>query len=211
MECHFAQPVAFNLVVRVHPKQNEERKKQKMKANQLFNVTTLVVVLTVAANSFAGERGSGAKASSTGPSSAAQAAKPGSSTIVEIVLQPDGEFDMLQAAVVRAGLAGVLNGQTQYTVFAPTDAAFVATLGVTDEAEALEVINALPLDALTNILLYHITPGRRTSTSVLAAPQYNTLNGKHLTRAELLAAGIAAVDISASNGVIHVINHVLIP
>jgi uncharacterized surface protein with fasciclin (FAS1) repeats len=64
---------------------------------------------------------------------------------------------------------------------------------------------------LTYILLYHVTEGRRNSNSVLAAPQYKTLNGQHLTRAELSAAGIAAMDISASNGIIHVINSVLIP
>src|SRR5438046_2882171 len=52
------------------------------------------------------------------------AAKPSDITIVGIVLQEDGEFDVLQAAVVRAGLVEALNGTTQYTVFAPTDAAF---------------------------------------------------------------------------------------
>ena len=127
------------------------------------------------------------------------------------MLADDGEFDVLQAAVVKAGLVGVLNGKGQYTVFAPTDAAFVKTLGVADEAEAIAAVNSLPVDALTNILLYHVTEGRRISTSVLAAPQYAMLNGKHLTRSELAEAGIAATDISASNGIIHVINSVLIP
>ena len=57
-------------------------------------------------------------------------------TIVEIVLQPDGEFDVLQAAVVKAGLVDLLNGKDQHTVFAPTDLAFVTTLGVADEEAA---------------------------------------------------------------------------
>jgi hypothetical protein len=48
--------------------------------------------------------------------------------------------------------------------------------------------------------------GRRISTSVLAAPQYIMLNGKTLTRDQLSAAGIAATDITASNGIVHVIN-----
>jgi uncharacterized surface protein with fasciclin (FAS1) repeats len=65
--------------------------------------------------------------------------------------------------------------------------------------------------ALQNILLYHVTEGRRISKSVLAAPQYEMLNGQILTRDTLAAAGIAKVDISASNGIIHVINHVLLP
>jgi len=147
----------------------------------------------------------------SGKSAAAQAAKPGNSTIVAIVLAADGEFDVLQAAVVKAGLVDVLNGKNQYTVFAPTDAAFVKTLGVADEAAAIEAVQSLPVDALTDILLYHVTGGRRISTSVQAAPGYRMLNGDYLTRADLAAAGIAATDISASNGVIHVINSVLLP
>ena len=144
------------------------------------------------------------------PGSAA-AAKPGSSTIVEIVLQPDGEFDVLQAAVVKAGLVDLLNGKGQYTVFAPTDLAFVTTLGVADEAAAIAAVEGLPVDRLSNILAYHVTHGRRTSRSVLAAPSYHMLNGGTLTRDALSAAGIAATDISASNGIVHVINAVLLP
>ena len=139
------------------------------------------------------------------------AAKPGDKTIVDIVLLPDGEFDVLQAAVVRAGLVDALSGTRQLTVFAPTDAAFVATLGVADEAAAIAAVNGLPVDTLTNILLYHVTSGRRNSNSVLAAPTYQMLNGETLTRDALAAAGLATVDISASNGIIHVIRHVLMP
>ena len=142
---------------------------------------------------------------------AAAAAKPGKLTIVEIVLQPDGEFDVLQAAVVKAGLVDLLNGKDQYTVFAPTDLAFVTTLGVADEAAAIAAVEGLPVDRLTNILAYHVTGGRRTSRSVLAAPSYQMLNGGTLTRDALSAAGIAATDISASNGIVHVINAVLLP
>ncbi|MBP1633540.1 MAG: Lipoprotein p23 [Acidobacteria bacterium] len=141
----------------------------------------------------------------------AEAAKPGQMTIVGIVLQADGEFDVLQAAVVRAGLVEALNGTTQYTVFAPTDAAFVSTLGVASEAAAIDAVNGLPVETLTDILLYHVTSGRRNSNSVLAAPAYQMLNGLKLTRDELSAAGIAATDISASNGIVHVINAVLMP
>lgn len=141
----------------------------------------------------------------------AAAAKPGAMTIVGIVLQADGEFDVLQAAVVRAGLVDTLNGGGQYTVFAPTDQAFVTTLGVADEAAAVAAVNSLPVEALTNILLYHVTEGRRNSRSVLAAPRYTMLNGGTLSRDTLTAAGIAATDISASNGIVHVINAVLMP
>jgi uncharacterized surface protein with fasciclin (FAS1) repeats len=146
-----------------------------------------------------------------GNSEAAKSAKPGPNTIVEIVVADDGEFDVLQAAVTRAKLVDALNGEGQFTVFAPTDAAFIKTLGVETEAEALAVVEALPIDALTNILLYHVTEGRRISTSVLAAPNYQMLNGQKLTRETLAEAGIAKTDVSASNGIIHIIESVLIP
>jgi len=154
---------------------------------------------------------SGAEVSQATRPDAAAAAKPGELTIVEIVLQPDGEFDVLQAAVVKAGLVDLLNGKQQHTVFAPTDLAFVRTLGVADEAAAIAAVEGLPVDRLTNILAFHVTSGRRTSRSVLAAPSYQMLNGGTLTRAALSAAGIAATDISASNGIVHVINAVLLP
>lgn len=145
---------------------------------------------------------------------AANGARPGSSSIVEIVISnPGGNFDVLLAAVLAADPAVVsaLADNEQYTVFAPTDRALVTTLGVEDEAAAIAAVESLPTSALTNILLYHVTEGRRISTSVLAAPQYEMLNGDTLTRSDLASAGIAATDISASNGVIHVINSVLLP
>ena len=141
----------------------------------------------------------------------AAAAKPGNLTIVGIVLQDDGEFDVLQAAVIRAGLVDALNGARQYTVFAPTDLAFVTTLGVADEAAAIAAVNSLPVETLTDILLFHVTEGRRNSRSVLAAPSYQMLNGARLRRTQLAAAGLAATDISASNGIVHVIDAVLLP
>ena len=151
-------------------------------------------------------------------------ARPGDATIVEIVLANDGEFDVLQAAVIEAGLAGALSStDDQYTVFAPTDAAFVTTFRAVlgddslTEADVIGFIEAGGVDstlgngALADILLFHVTNGRRTATSVVRAPQYRMLNGDRLTRSQLLDAGIAATDISASNGVILVINAVLLP
>jgi len=160
-----------------------------------------------------------------GPALAAHpGSQPGDQTIVGIVLANDGEFDVLQAAVIEAGLAGALSDpDSQYTVFAPTDAAFVATFralladDTLTESDVIAFIQAGGVDtalgdgALANILLFHVTNGRRTSTSVVHAPGYEMLNREWLSRSQLLAAGIAQVDISASNGVIHVINAVLLP
>jgi uncharacterized surface protein with fasciclin (FAS1) repeats len=155
---------------------------------------------------------------------ASAGAKPGTETIVQLVLANDGEFDVLQAAVIEAGLVDALNGRTQYTVFAPTDRAFVKTFrGVLGnqsltEADVIAFIDGGGVDeafgagALANILLYHVTEGRRIGTSVLAAPRYTMLNGDTLTRGELVAAGVVAANLSASNGVIHTLTKgVLLP
>jgi uncharacterized surface protein with fasciclin (FAS1) repeats len=139
---------------------------------------------------------------------AAPGAKPSDKTIVDIVVADDGEFDVLQAAVIKEGLAGVLGGKKQYTVFAPTDAAFGKLYPNLTEAQIISAVQAGQVPELTNILLNHVTNGRRISPSVLGAPAYKMLNGDKVLRGEL---DINATDISASNGVVHVINTVLIP
>jgi uncharacterized surface protein with fasciclin (FAS1) repeats len=149
-----------------------------------------------------------------GKSAAAKAAKPGPDSIVGIATSAEygGTFNVLVAAVVRAELADVLAGPGQFTVFAPTDAAFIALFGVDSAAEAIAEINVMEEDVLANILLFHVTGGRRTSTSVVAAPEYEMLNGDILEREYLVGAlNLDLLNISASNGVIHVLNSVLIP
>lgn len=167
-----------------------------------MKTTSLIIAASVSITSFAAAKGKPVWAA---------AAKPGNQTIVEIVLNDDGNFDVLQAAVIRAGLVETLNGSGQFTVFAPTDEAFVSFLGAADEESAIAAIETIDAGALTDILLYHVTNGRRNSRSVLAAPGYVMLNDDKLTRAELADAGIAETDISASNGIIHVIDSVLSP
>jgi uncharacterized surface protein with fasciclin (FAS1) repeats len=156
------------------------------------------------------------------PAFAAPGAKPGTGTIVDIVVS-DSRFDILQAAVIEADLAGALSSlDKQYTVFAPNDDAFIATFEALLEADLTEsdVIGAIDAGgvdallgdgALQNILLFHVTNGRRTSASVTAAPGYKMLNGDRLSRSTLVAAGLGQLNISASNGVIHEINSVLLP
>lgn len=119
-----------------------------------------------------------------------------------------GEFSTLIAAVVRAGLVDTLNGSRQFTVFAPTDAAF-AKLGLNADN-----IDTLPLDALTNILLYHVAPGERFAADVLGSTQVRMLNKRFAAvgpGATIAGANIVATDIDVSNGVIHVVDSVLLP
>ncbi|WP_416839886.1 fasciclin domain-containing protein [Haloferax sp. DFSO52] len=146
-------------------------------------------------------------------------------TIVDIA-SGDDRFDILVAAVVAAGLDGALSGNRQLTVFAPTDDAFVALfselagahLSEHDILDAIESGNlpaGLTLDDVTNILLYHVVPGRRKAKSVLPVPKLPTLNGAKIAvdGGELNdgQATIVITDIMASNGVIHAINGVLLP
>ena len=96
-------------------------------------------------------------------------------------------------------------------MFAPTDAAFAA-LG--PDATSIETV---PTDVLTNILLYHVVPGRRTAADVLASERLRMLN-RETTRisvrndvAYINASAILQTDVMASNGIIHVIDAVLLP
>jgi len=124
-----------------------------------------------------------------------------------------GEFDHLIAAVVRAGLVETLDEHRQLTVFAPTDAAFdrlFSALGVTG-------VDEIPVDTLRSVLLYHVAPGLRDSTSVLASGRIPTLSkgflepSVHDGSAWINGARIVLPDVGASNGVIHVIDSVLLP
>ncbi len=135
-------------------------------------------------------------------------------SIVDIALavnQQSGEFSTLIAALVSADLVETLDQKRQFTVFAPTDAAFAA-LGLDATS-----IGSLPTDVLTDILLYHVAPGRRFANSVVSAKQIRMLN-KDFTTVSVTAAGafidnaqIVATDIAARNGVIHIIDSVLLP
>ena len=124
-----------------------------------------------------------------------------------------GEFDHLIAAVQRAGLVDTLNGNRQFTVFAPTDMAFERLF----QALGVSGVDEIPVDTLRAVLLHHVAPGQRFSGDVLAASRIRMLD-KSFTHpavvggtATIDGATIVAADIDASNGVIHVIDTVLLP
>jgi len=144
------------------------------------------------------------------------AARQTGSTIVETAIAVNaqtGEFDYLIQAVVRAGLVDTLDGNRQFTVFAPTDAAFerlFTALGVSG-------INDIPLDTLKAVLLYHVAPGERFSGAVVSSDRIRTVSkgflfpSVHDGAAWVNDARIVAADVDVSNGVIHVIDAVLLP
>ena len=121
-----------------------------------------------------------------------------------------GSFKTLLTAVKAAGLVETLQGKGPFTVFAPTDAAFAAV-----PKDALAAI-AADKAKLTKVLLYHVVPGRISSTE-LKTGETKTAEGSSLkitANAGVVTvndASVIAANVGASNGVIHVIDKVLLP
>lgn len=129
-------------------------------------------------------------------------------SIVDIAVSDD-RFETLVAALVETGLDAALAGEGPFTVFAPTDDAFAA-LGV-------PAADLLADPELANILLYHVVDGRLKAEDVAALERITTLMGKDL-KVNVTADGVfindskvVITDIKAENGIIHVIDAVLIP
>lgn len=132
------------------------------------------------------------------------------SDIVEIAVE-DGRFETLVAALQAADLVDTLKGEGPYTVFAPTDDAFDMLPEGTVEA----LLNDIP--ALTEILLYHVVPGEVSSSQVVALNSAETASGESVSisvdgeSVMINEAQVVITDIEATNGVIHVIDRVILP
>jgi uncharacterized surface protein with fasciclin (FAS1) repeats len=119
----------------------------------------------------------------------------------------------LAAAINAAGLTKTLEGPGPFTVFAPTDAAF-AKLPAGTVDNLLKPENKAQLVA---VLTYHVVPGEVTAADVVKLNEAKTVNGKmiavHTTGDSVMVndAHVVTTDIAASNGVIHVIDSVLLP
>ncbi|MBA3911867.1 MAG: Nex18 symbiotically induced protein [Rhodobacter sp.] len=123
-----------------------------------------------------------------------------------------GSFNTLAAALTAAGLVETLKGEGPFTVFAPTDAAFAALPAGTVE----DLLKPENKDKLTAILTYHVVPGKVMSTDLTEGMMAATVNGKEITITldggpKVNGAVISAPDVAASNGVIHVIDSVILP
>ncbi len=122
-----------------------------------------------------------------------------------------GQFTILTKAVKAAGLEQNLGGQGPYTVFAPTDAAFNALpTGTVDN-----LLKPANKQKLVQLLGYHVVPGRVTS-SQLKSGNVNTVEGQSLkvsvgTGVTVNGAKVVQADIPASNGIVHVVDKVLLP
>ncbi|MCB8819952.1 fasciclin domain-containing protein [Microvirga rosea] len=124
-----------------------------------------------------------------------------------------GQFKTLAAALNEAGLVSTLKGSGPFTVFAPTDAAFAKLPAGTVE----NLLKPENKDKLTAILTYHVVPGRVTAADVVKIKEAKTVNGKALristkgSGVMINDANVTQTDIAASNGVIHVVDTVILP
>jgi uncharacterized surface protein with fasciclin (FAS1) repeats len=121
-----------------------------------------------------------------------------------------GSFETLVAAVKAAGLVEVLKGDGPFTVFAPTDEAFAKLPPGTVEALLKDK------EKLTAILTYHVVPGRVMAADVVKLASAKTVQGQSIavdtsSGVKVDNANVIKTDIQASNGVIHVIDSVIIP
>jgi uncharacterized surface protein with fasciclin (FAS1) repeats len=131
-------------------------------------------------------------------------------TVVDIAVA-NSDFSILVEAVTKAGLAGALSAEGPFTVFAPTNDAFKALfkqLGVSG-------IKDLTAEQLTPILTYHVVAGKVMSTD-LSNTSVATLNGQKIkidisNGVKINDSKVTKADISGTNGVVHVIDRVLIP
>ncbi|MGY6645532.1 MAG: fasciclin domain-containing protein [Salinarimonas sp.] len=124
-----------------------------------------------------------------------------------------GSFETLVAAVQAAGLVDTLKGEGPFTVFAPTDEAFAAL----PEGTVESLLQEENRDQLVSILTYHVIPGAVMSSDIAGQPlSVETVQGSELAidatdGVRVGEAMVVTADIEASNGVIHVIDTVLIP
>ena len=131
-------------------------------------------------------------------------------TVVDIIVGSENH-NTLEAAVITAGLVDVLSGEGPFTVFAPTDDAFDAL-----PEGALDAVLA-DMDLLTSILTHHVASGSVMSTDLSNGMMVTTLNGTELmvsindNGVMIDNAMVTVVDIVADNGIVHVIDAVLIP
>ena len=142
---------------------------------------------------------------------AAPAAKAGTEGNIVQTAVAAGKFKTLVKLVKRAGLASALQQPGPFTVFAPTDAAF--------KKVPKKTLNALLHNKakLKAVLLYHVVSGRLTAADVVKLSSAKTLNSKNVrirvsgSNVFVNKAKVTRPDVMASNGVIHVVNRVLIP
>jgi len=123
----------------------------------------------------------------------------------------NADFETLVAAVQAAGLVETLKGEGPFTVFAPTDDAFAALGSTVDE-----LLKPENKDKLVKVLTYHVVPGKVMSSDLVDDAMVATVEGQEIkvdldNGPMVNDANVTTADIETSNGVIHVIDKVIVP
>ena len=169
---------------------------------KIRSISTLTALAAASAMAVAGPASAGPQGSAA-PAGAKK-------DIVETAVEA-GQFSTLASLLKKAGLVKTLKGKGPYTVFAPTDAAFAKVPQATLDELAQDKAK------LRAVLLYHVADRKLTAAKIVKRRSVKTLNGQRVrirVRGETVRVGGARVttaDVRASNGIIHVINKVLIP
>jgi uncharacterized surface protein with fasciclin (FAS1) repeats len=182
-------------------KTNNEHKNMKM--NRIITVAALAAAVTLTPGLFAGE----CSASKNSTAATCSAGK----DLVGVASGADN-FKTLVAAVKAAGLVETLQGEGPYTIFAPTDEAFAKLPAGTVE----DLLKPENKEKLVAILTYHVVPGKVMAADVKTM-KAKTVNGKELSikvedgKVTVDNAKVIKTDVAAKNGVIHVIDTVVLP
>jgi len=190
LKLEYRRPISFTVSIRV--KNNQER--NKMKTTKKITTLAALFLLTL-----------------TVPFAKAADKQVAPGDIVAVA-SGAGSFNTLVAAIQAAGLVETLQGKGPFTVFAPTDAAFAKLPPGTVEG----LLKPENREKLVAILTYHVVPGKVMAADVKTM-MAKTVNGKELSikvddgKVTINAANVTKTDIAASNGVVHVIDTVLIP
>jgi uncharacterized surface protein with fasciclin (FAS1) repeats len=172
---------------------------------------TIVALSIVMLAACSGEKSDDAMSAADSVAAAPLADAPAPKDLVETAIAA-GTFNTLVKALTAAGLVETLKGAGPFTVLAPTDEAF-AKIPAKD-------LDALLADkaALTKVLMYHVIAGNVPASTVTTLPEATSLEGRNIAikvvDGKVMLNGVSevtATDIAASNGVIHVINTVLMP
>lgn len=167
-------------------------------------------LLGVAVAGATGTRLAGRRTASTKTSAVIRCAGPDTIAATAVA---NGNFKTLVAALDKAGLVDTLSGSSAFTVFAPSDEAFAALLK--ELGATAEELLARP--DLKDILLYHVASGTALSSSLTDGQKIPTVQGKDVVvkiadgKVTVGDATVTAADVACSNGVIHVIDKVLLP
>lgn len=155
--------------------------------------------------------------SASSPTAPSMGNSPAPTQTIKAIAVGNPDFSTLVRALVKANLADTFDGAANFTVFAPTNAAFDAAAKAFNQPNGPALVDALDVKTLTAVLTYHVTSGALNAGSVVGSSQLTMLDGNTSKIAsqggtvKIENATITATDVRASNGYIHVIDAVILP